>query len=123
MHAFAMHVPQFLHLHGNNSSFTQQGLENLNDIITKFYHRSSNHHDFESLKQVLQKHNRLKLLEYQGFHRIMQTQRCSVCRSLGHNKCCCPNVSVENSITNDQDSHVVCFRLVQQRFEFSIGKF
>ena len=85
MHAFAMHVPQFLHLHGNISSITQQGLEKLNDITTKFYHHSSNHHDFESLKQVLQKHNQLEPLEYKGFHRIKQTQRCSVCRSLGHN--------------------------------------
>ena len=106
MHAFAMHVPQFLRLHGNISSFTQQGLEKLNDITTKFYHRSSNHHDFESLKQVLQKHNRLELLEYKGFHRIKQTQRCSVCRSLGHNKRRCPNVSVENSTTDDQDNVV-----------------
>ena len=38
MHAFAMHVPQFLRSHGNISSFTQQGLEKLNDITTKYYH-------------------------------------------------------------------------------------
>ena len=50
IHAFAMHVPQFLCLHGNISSFTQQGLEKLNDLTTKSYQRSSNHHDFESLK-------------------------------------------------------------------------
>ena len=96
MHAFAMHVPQFLRLHGNISSFTQQGLEKVNDITTKFYQRSSNHHDFESLKQVLQKHNRLELLEYQGFHRTKKAQRCSVCKSLGYNKRRCPKDTMES---------------------------
>ena len=80
IHAFAMHVPQFLRLHGNISSFTQQGLEKLNDLTTKSYQRSSNHHDFESLKQVLQKHNRLELLEYQGFQRVKQSQN-ALCAS------------------------------------------
>jgi len=97
MHAFAMHVPQFLHLHGNISSFTQQGLEKLNDFATKFYQWLSNHHDFESLKQVLEKHNQLELLEYQGFQHTKQTQKCLVCMSVGHNKCSCPSVTMEKS--------------------------
>ena len=96
IHAFAMHVPEFLRLHGNISLFTQQGLEKINDFTTKYYQRSSNHHDTESLKQVLQKHNRLELLEYQGFQRIKQMQKCSVCKSVGHNKRRCPNVIMEN---------------------------
>ena len=90
MHAFAMHVPQFLHLHGNISLFTQQGLEKLNDFTTKFYQRSSNHHDNSSLKQVLEKYNRLELLEYHGCQRIKKKIRCSVCKDEGHNKRCCP---------------------------------
>ena len=90
IHAFSMHVSQFLHLHGNISSFTQQGLEKVNDITTKFYQRASNHHDSESLKQILEKHNRLELLEHRGFSRTKQAQKCSVCRETGHNKRCCP---------------------------------
>jgi ubiquinone/menaquinone biosynthesis C-methylase UbiE len=34
MHAFAMHISEFLKLHGNISMFSQQGLEKLNDITT-----------------------------------------------------------------------------------------
>lgn len=34
MHAFAMHVSEFLRLNGNIVIFTQQGLEKLNDITT-----------------------------------------------------------------------------------------
>ena len=37
MHAFAMHVAEFLRLYGNIVMFTQQGLEKLNDITTKQY--------------------------------------------------------------------------------------
>jgi len=89
MHAFSMHVSQFLRLHGNISSFTQQGLEKVNDITTKFYQRASNHHDFESLQQILQKHNRLETLEHRGFSRTKLTQKCSACKSTGHNKRSC----------------------------------
>ena len=46
VHAFSMHVSQFLHLHGDISSFTQQGLEKVNNITMNFYQRCSNHHDF-----------------------------------------------------------------------------
>ena len=90
MHAFSMHVSQFLRLHGNISSFTQQGLEKVNDITTKFYQRASNHHDFDSLKQILEKHNRLETLEHRGFFRTKKTQKCSLCGSVGHNKHLCP---------------------------------
>ena len=34
MHAFAMHVSQFIDLYGNITMFTQQGLEKLNDLTT-----------------------------------------------------------------------------------------
>ena len=57
IHAFSKHVPQFLRMYGNISVFTQQGLEKLNDFSTKFYQRSSNHRTFESLQQILEKHN------------------------------------------------------------------
>ena len=63
MHAFAMHIPQFLKLHGNIGIFTQQGLEKLNDLTTKYFQCSSNHKEMDSLKQILEKQNRLDLLE------------------------------------------------------------
>ena len=55
MHSLAMHVSQFLTLHGNISKFGQQGLEKLNDFMTIFYQHISNHREQEALKQVLEK--------------------------------------------------------------------
>ena len=95
MHAFSMYVSQFLHLHGNISSFTQQGLEKVNNITTNFYQRASNHHDFDSLKQILEKHNRLETLEHRGFFRTKKTQKSSLCGSVGHNKHLCPKKRVQ----------------------------
>ena len=86
MHAFSMHVSQFLHLHGNILSSTQQGLEKVNDIATKLYQRASNHHDFESLKQILETHNWLEALEYHGFLQTKQIKKCLICRSVGYTK-------------------------------------
>jgi len=37
MHAFAMYIPQFLKLHGNIGIFTQQELEKLNYLTTKYF--------------------------------------------------------------------------------------
>ena len=54
MHAFAMHIPEFLWLrHGNISIISQQKLEKLNDVLTKHSQRSSNHRNEEALKQML----------------------------------------------------------------------
>ena len=57
MHAFSMHVSQFMHLHGNVRMFSQQGLEKLNDVCTIHFQQSSNHRDIQVLKQILQKWN------------------------------------------------------------------
>jgi len=48
IHALLNHVPEFIRLHGNLISFTQQGLEKLNDVSTKEFQRASNHRDFEA---------------------------------------------------------------------------
>jgi len=61
MHAFSMHIGQFLELHGSISCFTQQGLEKLNDLTTKYFQHSTNHHERESLLHILQKQNRLEI--------------------------------------------------------------
>jgi len=86
MHAFAMHVSQFLHLYDNIVSFTQQGLEKLNDFTTKYFQSACNHQDGESLKQVLQKQNYLELLQDCGYQHIRKVQKCSICKLEGHNK-------------------------------------
>ena len=89
IHAFSMHVPQFLRLYENIVQFTQQGLEKLNDLTTKYFHSSSNHRKIESLKQILQKHNRLEALHGRGSQRMKKVQKCSICKLVGHNKRSC----------------------------------
>ena len=89
IHSFAMHIPEFLKLYGNIATFNQQGLEKLNDITTKQFQRSTNHPDIQALQQILQKKNRIELLEDQGFQRVKNEQKCSVCKKRGHNKRTC----------------------------------
>lgn len=91
IHALCMHVPEFIKLYGNLLSFTQQGLEKLNDISTKDFQRASNHRIEESLKQMLEKRNRIEILEDNGHARTKHTQTCSKCKMVGHNKRSCKN--------------------------------
>ena len=91
IHAFAMHVGEFLKLYGNIVKFSQQGLEKLNDLTTTHFQHSSNHRELEALKQMLQKRNRIEDLESRGFQRPKQIQVCTVCKKSGHNRCTCPS--------------------------------
>ena len=93
MHAFAMHVSEFLRLYGNIVMFTQQGLEKLNDVTTVHFQRSSNHREYEALKQLLEKRNRIEELEIGGFERKKEEQKCSICKLPGHNKRSCTHIS------------------------------
>lgn len=61
MHLLAFHVPEVMRLHGNISHFCQQGLEKLNDLVTKWYHRSTNFGP-SALAQILSKQHRLHIL-------------------------------------------------------------
>jgi len=90
IHAFAMHVPEFVRLYGNITKFTQQGLEKLNDLTTKQYLHSTNHREAEALVQLMEKRNRLEELEAEGYQRQIRTCKCSSCGQIGHNKCTCP---------------------------------
>ena len=90
MHAFAMHISQFIDLHGNITMFTQQGLEKLNDLTTIHYQRSSNHRNTDALRQILEKWNRIENLEDSGYQRTKREQKCSNCQLTGHNKRKCP---------------------------------
>jgi len=92
-----MHIPQFLKLHGNIGIFTQQGLEKLNDLTTKYFQRSSNHKEMDSLKQILEKQNHLDVLEDDGYQQIKDVRKCSKCKSVGHNKRSCKQVLNEDT--------------------------
>ena len=80
MHLLVHHIPEFLKLHGSLAPYSQQGLEKLNDIITKDYFKSTNHHHLDALKQILQKHNRLEILEDNQCSRSKCTHVCSTCK-------------------------------------------
>ena len=41
--------------------FTQQGLEKCNDVTTKQYQHSTNHHGLSALKQILEKRNQIEI--------------------------------------------------------------
>ena len=66
MHLLSSHMAELLEIYKTIALFFQQGLEKLNDDVTKFYFRSTNHHD-EALKQIPLKLNRLKELEDNGY--------------------------------------------------------
>ena len=63
IHAFMMHVPQFIALHG----ILVYLLEKLDDFSTKLFQRDQN---TESLKQMLEKHNHVENLEDSRYQRI-----------------------------------------------------
>ena len=60
MHALAMHMGEIIQLHGSVVRFTQQGMKKLNDLTTKHFQRVSNHHESQSLRQILEKGYGLK---------------------------------------------------------------
>ena len=63
--------------------FSQQGLEKLNDEITKYYFRSVNNHDKDSLQQIQLKLNRLEKLEDSGYaHQKLQQYMVRFCFTL-----------------------------------------
>ena len=64
MHILVSHIPQFIPLYGSLACFSQQGLEKLNDEITKDYFRSTNQCNTESLVQLMCKLNRLEELSH-----------------------------------------------------------
>ena len=66
VHAFCMHVLEFIKLYGSLLSLTQHDLEKLSDRSTKNFQRSSNHHNIESLEQMLEKRNHIEILEGSG---------------------------------------------------------
>ena len=88
-HLLSSHISKFLEKYKTIAPFSQQGLEKLNDEITKYYFRSTNHHDKDSLQQILLKLNRLEKLEDSGYACQKLQHVCKTCKQIGHNARCC----------------------------------
>lgn len=75
MHILVKHVPEFLKCYGNLITFTQQGLEKLNNQITIDFARNTNHNyrKLDALKQLMQKKNRVESLKDSKVHREVKT--------------------------------------------------
>ena len=83
-----------MRLNGAILPFTQQGLEKLNDTITKMFFRGTNHKGEEAMQQILQKHNRIEFLKDSGKAPPQHHQvKCSICGQGGHNRLTCEKLS------------------------------
>ncbi|KAJ8046834.1 hypothetical protein HOLleu_05640 [Holothuria leucospilota] len=92
MHVLAYHLPEVMRLYGNPTYFCQQGLEKLNDMVTKWYFRSTNFRS-SSLLQVMQKQHRLRMLEDKCSRTKRWQVTCSSCNKQdGHNKRTCSDL-------------------------------
>ena len=98
MHAFVMHVPQFLRMYKSLTFFNQQGLEKYNDECSKDFFRSTYHRDLEALKQMMLKQNRIEFLEVKGAKRMKDAYHCRNCNAIGHSiKTCTDKCSLCSS--------------------------
>lgn len=87
IHVMRYHVHELVCHYGNISRFNHQGLEKLNDNITKQYFRGTNHRlgGNTAMKQVLQKQNRISLLE-EHKRKPERILKCGICGNVGHTK-------------------------------------
>ena len=81
MHLLVSHIPQFLEMYGTLAPFSQQGLEKLNDDLTKDYFRSTNHRSTDALKQMLLKLNRIEELTDRHCSHPKHLYTCQIYRS------------------------------------------
>ena len=85
MHILVCHIAEVIKLNGNLSNFTEQGLEKLNDNVSKWYFRSTSFNKETVLRQVIQKQNRLRKLQFDGGEKTRKvTQKCKRCKSKEH---------------------------------------
>ena len=98
MHILVYHVAESIKLPGNLCHFTQQGLEKLNDDITKWYFGSTSLCHEAAMKQILQKLNRIQKLEFHGAKQEAKFQwTCKNCRKKGHSyKTCTEPKAADN---------------------------
>ena len=98
MHVMAYHLPEAMRLYGNIGQFCQQGLEKLNDFVTKWYFKSTNFGK-NALKQVMLKQHRIQTLQGKCARNPKWKVKCSVCKESGHNKRTCVSIiGVENGV-------------------------
>ena len=90
MHVLVEYIPTFLEKFGSLTIYSQQGLEKLNDEITKAYFKSTNHHNKTAMFQIMLKLNRLETLTDENCQRTTQMHTCSKCKEVGHNSKTCP---------------------------------
>lgn len=101
MHLLVGHIPQFLEMHGTLAPFSQQGLEKLNDGLTKDCFRSTHHRDSDALKQKLLKLNRIEDLTDRECTRSNNLYTCRICKRTGPNARTC-----EYSTSETVDFHM-----------------
>ena len=90
MHILAYHVPEVIEINGALSQFTQQGLEKLNDHVTKWYYRSTSLSHDAAMKQIMEKQSRLRQLHFSGASRLPKFQwTCKKCHKKGHSSKTC----------------------------------
>ena len=63
MHLLVCHIGEMVYIHGNLSSFTEQGVERLNDNVSKWYFRSTSFNQETVLRHVILKQNRSRPLQ------------------------------------------------------------
>lgn len=68
--------------------FCQQGLEKLNDVVTKWYFRSTNFSK-TALTRIIHKQYRLIRLQGKCQRALKFSMTCSACEKMGHNKRTC----------------------------------
>ncbi len=73
IHAFVFHIPEFILKYRKINLYNVQGLEKLNDLVTKSYHRSTNKKrtDKMYLFQLIKKQNRLEFYNLQGNYTVL----------------------------------------------------
>ena len=77
MHVLIAHVPKLLRDAGSLAKFSQQGLETLNDDITKHSFKSTNHKNEEALRQIMLKLNHLEELTDQQHYIVPSLEKVS----------------------------------------------
>jgi len=98
MHILVYHVAESIKLNGNLCHFTQQGLEKLNDDITKWYFGATSLCHEAAMKQIIQKQNRIRKLEFDGAKREAKFQwTCKNCRKKGHSYKTCTELKAADN--------------------------